>query len=397
MALGQGADDLRILHDALGVSEGWQCKGIGRSLPGPGAVYSGAIMAPPEPSTVWILGAGFSQGLNAPLFRDLFRSDHRIKAACNNYGPPTILQTLALYRRHAPSEVGGSGAENGLLWRDPEDFLDVLESASSGAPSPIELLQAAGINLMQAESLTDGARRALAIECLHFLKGADLATERWRPYVIWASNLSANDTVITFNYDRIPELLSQNPTRGRYADPKLEIIVPKGSSDEIEMSVGRARQMGVAPVLKLHGSVGWVPSSDGGGIRLAASPDELVDGPCPILGVPGPRKAGLRKEYKGLRVLWTYAQASIQQAERVVFVGYRFPPSDADARLSILGALESAATSLKKVEIVLGPDLNHRDVVRMRGLLSFAVAPEKVQVWPLYAEDFLPYGGRAGR
>ena len=38
---------------------------------------------PGNSSTVWILGAGFSQALNAPLFRDLFKSDHRVNRLMN--------------------------------------------------------------------------------------------------------------------------------------------------------------------------------------------------------------------------------------------------------------------------------------------------------------------------
>lgn len=344
---------------------------------------------PGNSSTVWILGAGFSQALNAPLFRDLFKSDHRVKAACGHSPSGSILQALGLYRRYASSEVGGEGSENGTLWRDPEEFLDVIESASGGAISYREFLAAAGI-APETDTFADWGRRALAMECSHFLKGANLETERWRPYVLWASELASNDTVVTFNYDQIPDLLSKNPARS--PQPNLEVVIPKGSTnDVIEENVQLVRRRGQAPVFKLHGSVDWVASADGG-IELAAASEDLATGRCPILGIPGPRKAAIRKEYKGMRVLWAYALEAIRKATRVVFVGYRFPPTDAEARLSILEALREAGSALKVVEVVLGPDLNHRDVARMRGLLSFVMSSEKVRVRPLFAEDFLPYG-----
>lgn len=338
---------------------------------------------------MWILGAGFSQALNAPLFRDLFRSDHRIRAACGNSDPGPILLALSIYRKHAPRDIGGQGDENGTFWRDPEEFLDVIESASSGAIPHIELLRTASI-VSEPHTFADWARRALAMECSHFLKAANLEAERWRPYVTWAAQLRGNDTVITFNYDRIPDLLSNNPTR--YAKPNLEVIVPKGSAaDEIQMNLRTASAMTVAPVLKLHGSVDWVASAKGG-IETADPSEDLATGRCPILAIPGPKKAGLRKEFLGMRVLWASALEAIRKAARVVFVGYRFPPTDAEARMAILGALKEAESTLKAVNIVLGPDLNHRDVARMRGLLGYVMSPGKVTALPLFAEDFLPYG-----
>jgi hypothetical protein len=51
------------------------------------------------------------------------------------------------------------------------------------------------------------ARRLVAAECAAFLQHVDPTREQWRPYRRWAASLTPNDTVVTFNYDRVLEML----------------------------------------------------------------------------------------------------------------------------------------------------------------------------------------------
>jgi hypothetical protein len=284
--------------------------------------------------------------------------------------------------------MSGGATDDGVFWRDPEEFLDAVESAAAGSVASQELLRTDRGDV-SIDTLVDMGRRALAIECSHFLRGANLASERWLPYRRWGNGLASRDTVVTFNYDLIPDLLGK--VHDRLPDSNLKIVVP--SNLDLHDAISGIRQRSVAPVLKLHGSVNWLATNG-----TIAAVDESDDLPitCPrgrdlVLGVPGPGKVGLRDEFKPIATLWAAAMKAIRVASRVVFVGYRFPPTDAQARTEILDAMNTARidSCLKSVEIVLGPDTNHQDVARVRGLLGFKLPPSMVKVLPLFAEDFL--------
>jgi SIR2-like domain len=333
--------------------------------------------------TAWILGAGFSQALGAPLFKDLFQNEQRLLTSGLAL-PDRVYGVLNLYREYGPDADTAGG--KGRLWRDPEEFLDVIETAKapSGDRRLLEGIYARPPNTV--EELADLARRVLAVECSLFLRGNDPSMEKWIPYRRWAPRLSREHTIVTFNYDRVFERLKEKrPIEAK----NYRVVVPNGTAAQ---EINDARLSGCAPVLKLHGSVDWVATN--GKIRSDSSENllgALKTGEELVLGVPGPDKIGVRDRFPEITVLWNAAKEAIKQAERVVFIGYRFPQTDAEARTAILQALlEASGIGLVKVEIVLGPDEKHPDVARMVKLLRY-VCPERVQVTalPLYGEDFL--------
>ena len=345
--------------------------------------------------TVWILGAGFSQALGAPLFRDLFQSEERIDNSGYQVHPHTT-NVLLLYRRFGPRLEGREG--RGQVWRDPEEFIDFIESAKSASGGAREFLEGV-IGGVPVDLIADIARRMLAIECSIFLRGADPTTERWLPYRLWAPRFSREDTIVTFNYDRVFELLKEK-CKAEVAHHEVanhyEVIVPNGNADR---QIGETRDLDCAPILKLHGSVDWI-AADG---KIRADPAESLlampkTGEEIVLAVPGPNKIGVRDRFGEIRLLWKVARDAVQSASRIVFIGYRFPQTDAQSRVEILKAIQEASANgnLLKVWIVLGPDEKHPDVARMLKLLRF-VCPERVEVsvLPLYGEDFLSMVGIA--
>jgi hypothetical protein len=333
--------------------------------------------------TVWILGAGFSRGLGAPLFRELFVSDKRARAAGLDL-PGRVYDVIDLYRRF---REGTNSGEN-ELWRDPEEFIDVLESAKSPGRSQALL---ATLTRFTPDELVDAARRLLALECSQFLRGAVTDTERWLPYLMWASRLDETHTVISFNYDRVLEFVQKQKFREQ--TNYYSVIVP---SEADTNGVWHARTMKCAPILKLHGSVDWITRNGKIDVDPRDSlPADAASGNDLVLAVPGPEKGGFGKKFRAIGVLWKGAEEAVQRAGRVVFLGYRFPVTDAQARIRFLNAIKFATkgNTLKTVEVVLGPDDKHPDVARMKQLLSFVCGGStvKVKVHPLYVEDFLPY------
>jgi hypothetical protein len=66
------------------------------------------------------------------------------------------------------------------------------------------------------------------------------------------------------------------------------------------------------------------------------------------------------------------AEGAIKRASHIVFVGYRFPPSDANARTRLLTAIAASETQYVAVHTVLGPRLDD-DTVRLTQMLRYAL------------------------
>ena len=175
-----------------------------------------------------------------------------------------------------------------------------------------------------------------------------------KPYRSWAKELSPLDALVTFNYDRVLERLD------------LYVIDPASPVEHASK----------ANVFKLHGSVDWQvkpgPDSRPRQFIRTENPENALAVIGPMIGIatPGPTKK-LATEW--LEKIWTPALKRINKAEVIVFVGYRFPPSDAEAREKLLVAITENKSQHVELHIVLGPDLHHKDVVRLEQLLRYAM------------------------
>ena len=86
--------------------------------------------------------------------------------------------------------------------------------------------------------------------------------------------------------------------------------------------------------------------------------------------------------------------AAIREAQRVIFVGYRFPPTDGDTRRDILSSIKRNRQPLGLgIQTVLGPSIHADDSNRLLQLLTTVVAKERVTQVPLYAEDYFSLMG----
>ena len=93
--------------------------------------------------------------------------------------------------------------------------------------------------------------------------------------------------------------------------------------------------------------------------------DKLFARSC--IGTPGPNKRDITGY---LKPVWDEAILAIHNAEAIVFVGYRFPPSDSDARDTILEAVQGNDSPHLLLHTVLGPNVNDESTSRLRGLLE---------------------------
>ena len=354
-----------------------------------------------EVKTVWILGAGFSRSLGGPLLGDLLSPSGQAGVE-SFYGDNGLLtsEAVTLVRNIVEHhEIDRKERGRTPFWNDAEDFLDQLDAAAArpGASKRFRVLLARGAlghELERADmtALRGAARRLIAAECCSFLEEANLDEERWLPYRTWARALSNSDAIVTFNYDRVLELLA-----GRHPS-KFDVVDPADPENEDPGS----------QVFKLHGSVDWKRVADES-VHYELTRDANYALTCTNaeeigIATPGPSKQIAKW---ALKPLWDAALARLRSADAIVFVGYRFPPTDAEARHELLTAIETNNAKPEvpqhhlKIHIVLGPKLSD-DVERLHRLVeSVLLRAGRTQGRPvsgrrtfqihahrMYAEDF---------
>ncbi|MCM2333470.1 MAG: SIR2 family protein [Anaeromyxobacteraceae bacterium] len=322
-----------------------------------------------ENQVVWVLGAGFSRSLGGPLLRDLLTEASYFNILAAFPGAEDRLGVASawvrkLYNQHRYLD---EREPRSRLWRDAEEFLELLDAAASGSePTKRRLLGLNGAPALGEDPIKEAARAArrfVAAECSAFLKDADLTTERWQPYKKWLEGMSTPTTVVTFNYDLVLEKL------GAANGGKLSVAVP-----------GQVRPMGV-DVLKLHGSVDWEVTGDASPAFTAMGRDEFPleckDADQLVIASPGPTKQRITGL---LSTLWRSAEAALEEAQAVVFVGYRFPPTDPDARHRLLAALARNRQPYLAIHTVLGTDVSGEDSRRLLHLLRDAMRKDQREV-----------------
>ncbi len=315
---------------------------------------------------VWILGSGFSRPLGGPLLKELLSPQRGAMAAAryqeeqDRYNEPR--RVFAMRQHHN-------------LWENAEEFLDMLDHARKD-PGLAKLI--GGNSTLAIDDLWRFGLLAVADDC-RFCDVDRTGTEAWRPYKRWAkkNNMGPVDHTITFNYDMVPE------------SPKLRTPLP--SEELLDYDV-----------LKLHGSVDWRFQEGHFARGLGRGFD------VPLIATPGPTKLQRTdSEDNGrdglLKPLWEHATELLETADAVVFMGYRFPPSDSHALSTILEALFQNKTDVLRLHTVLGPRVNDDDTVRLGMLLRRTMRAAgrslrgyandrpsySVQVHPLYAQDFM--------
>jgi hypothetical protein len=362
--------------------------------------------------TVFVLGAGFSRPLGGLLLDQLLEEMER--DVVEELFPATKDERPALATGMCGARILCRAGIQQRLWSNPEDFLEKLETAARQQQGPthqpvasLSLLSTIirrGIDYVHHGSagrgthydsfpplpeLVRSARLAIAADCEVFLRGAQpLKEERWGPYRRWAMGLGTNHDIITFNYDRVPDLLSGHERS------RLHVLKP-GQTETVHTQAHDAQRRNCARVLKVHGSTDWAVFPDR---RVVIDQDfdtQLVrtDGAEPLIGVPGPAKVEISTAQGGpLAGLWDLAKVALEEAQVIVLIGYRFPESDAYARWFVLEALRNnvrgkRANETLLVQTVLGPDT--ASASRVRHLIEAATGGKvHVEQLPFVTQEF---------
>jgi hypothetical protein len=176
----------------------------------------------------------------------------------------------------------------------------------------------------------------------------------------------------------VPDIL------GQIEGCRIQLVQP-GEAGSVAEQVSEIRDSDCAPTLTMHGSTNLM-HRDG---NVFVEKDFLKaiyrrDAEF-LMGIPGPGKSAIAKI---LRPLWIQARQAIREANMVVFVGYRFPESDAQARSELLRAIRENQSPNLGLQTVLGR--NNPDAERLAYLLEAAVGDTAgVEQLPLFAQDYL--------
>lgn len=315
---------------------------------------------------VWILGAGFSRSLGGPLLNDLLshRGETQSRARFGDLGTDAV---YSVYKEGHHKDA--------QLWEHAEEFLEIVDLARDLEPTDkpdhrgatsqllLDMIQKRGL-AMTIRQFRDLTLRAIAAEC-SFDRWIDPEAEGWGPYLDWGATLTENDTVITFNYDTVIERLTKRLCEERRTKGLSEgsVVLPGGAGCPDNF----------AAVLKLHGSLRWGLSTRGSEKHPYSFDghwdDHIVTGDYEaLIGIPGTTKSLHRRKH--FKEIWAHAKERIEGADVIVFFGYRFPPSDAQSRSELLGAIGANKQHSLRVHIVLGPDVAHHDTLRLEKMLD---------------------------
>jgi len=349
---------------------------------------------------VWILGAGFSKSLGGLLLPELLsersRAETLAKFTTLSDHASRVYPLFAKHQRGNPGNRGDRGTGLPVYWEHAEEFLDFVDTAANGNHARATVL-AKELNGASLQAVRESCIRIVAAECeltsLVDISSQKTTPESWQPYIRWVSDLNHTHSVITFNYDVLVEKLGE---RGGPGSPA------RNSVFGIDGCVSERER---AQIYKLHGSIDWINSTVNPEF-FVHNPDprqQIVSSDLPCIATPGPSKK--LHCTTTLKNVWTRALDTLTRAAVVVFVGYRFPPSDAESRHRLLGALrQNQSQTGLRVHTVLGPNTGERDTIRLKELLRSTLSETMVEstqiretpgrgnfqviVNPLYAEDF---------
>lgn len=309
--------------------------------------------------TVWILGAGFSRSLGAPLLAGLFRQQHfsDLKAGLgDDLLAANLAWTQALFNH-------GKDVEH--LWDDGEEFLSFVDAATGDevAPDWDPAKRAELMGLLQRGHYLNGenrgrligftqsshfescvkdpaktVRRALALETSRFLRNVKGEDERWQPYRKWAESLNPeHDSIVTFNYDTLLESLGK----------PFHVFMPSSTTVPD----------GAVPVFKLHGSADW-ETDENLAVKCVRNKN-AIDHNVPLaIAAPGRSKGAITGSL--FHDVWKAAKIKLREAAEIVVIGYSFPKTDALARMTLLDAIakDNCGVRVRRVTLVLGPDVD---------------------------------------
>ena len=322
---------------------------------------------------VYIVGAGFSRPLGGPLFTNLLTMEYWQLHSDVDI-PDEIRQCLALLHRATGRSIDELLGLTDRL--NAEELIALLEWSSRNPVTKRARLVCDAFPVVPAKLkyqsndeflriLNIHLKRLIACQCNSFTHLFEADSDTIAPYKSWIQRLTAEDTIITFNYDTAIETLALT----------CGIEFPRKPGQYMSNQ---------ARLIHVHGCVDWIKSGPG----LSYVPQAYLGDNDLCIGLPGLEKAKIT-EIEEMKNLWISMRHAIQEADVVSIVGYSMPATDNMARQEILGSLKNG----QRVNLVVGNDVFTSG--RMQSMIQPIVGTNelggsRVMDLKMYAQDYLP-------
>ncbi|HLL46718.1 MAG TPA: hypothetical protein VK399_08405 [Longimicrobiaceae bacterium] len=187
-------------------------------------------------------------------------------------------------------------------------------------------------------------------------------------------------SIITLNWDTIPEIVLSRLGRLGTSPPAVIDYTCydydlAGRPGHVPSINRKAREKFNIKVMKLHGSLNWLVCNSCGRL-FSAEPERRSSG----VVIAGKRHCRFCKDVvldpliitptlvkdlaqTHLRMVWHNALMDLQEAERIVFIGYSFPMADFEFRYVLMKAV--AGNADVSVRVLLYPDDTCKDCKRL--------------------------------
>jgi hypothetical protein len=318
-------------------------------------------------NTCFILGAGFSAPAKMPpqsgLLRNIFRPDY---ADC---------------LKHIKSIFGLEESDENELLKNPalEDVFTFLDKIISDNDT------AAGFDIKKAYD----AKHDLINYIIKDLSGTLKEMQGERRYEYFFNSLAdrkKNDnetnTVITFNWDTIPDFYINRAFHDMGANNGVDYGCYDWDYDEkdhyVPSMLRKAKNCKTIKLFKLHGSINWVYSKKNGALYVKEQTGDYPDGL--LLETEEERSEyehifmtpTFLKDLSNLHTksMWHNAGFDLSVAKRLVFLGCSLPLADYEFRYLLLKT--AVRNKANKIRVVIRPGDTSRKELESRFRALFA-------------------------
>ena len=279
---------------------------------------------------VYILGAGFSAARGLPLIKDFMlalRDAHPWLLEHGRSPEAKAVEHVLQYR--LDSAPASYRVEIDL--ENIEELFSLSDTGRDILSNDIRVAIAATLDYKAAFSpepmttfnVTDKTHIPSSWNA-HTGDGTNYSVPMYRFFVqallgAW-TDFQSTSAFVTFNYDCLVDDALQS------LGHRVDYGIPKAGSADLEAKVSlRRAEHSLVKVLKLHGSVNWMRRSRAAALQILGGYADVMD----KKGIPEIVPPTWRKLFaKELVAVWKAALGEIEQATRIVIMGFSMPETD---------------------------------------------------------------------
>ncbi len=361
---------------------------------------------------VFIIGAGATKdatqklAIPAPLAREFFKSQYVNELWSNNHMRKYCFANTAL------NQVihGFFNAKSKKRFSSKKYFLEIDSSINiEEVYSFLEFMESGDFYFNDEILLIKKAKRELINFLLDVLNDYHHKSFNDELYKRISTNLTENDSILTYNWDCLIESVLQKYTKGKeILSNSLKIVSPELATKGMDYDTIAYKNYHLPYFLKLHGSINWYGCKDKSCLRnsmpvvLDINRDLHSFWHCDLCGsllelMIIPPQA--HKSYRHNRIFSLQAKIAsnkLEMADELIIIGYSFPEFDFEANALFRRACTAYADlewyhEPKKIIVVNPAVTSEAFIERIHNIFSLSRKRKHKANLVLYSniEDFL--------